>query len=156
MPDEPSPARKPRVAVVFGGRSSEHGDLLRHRRQRAARRSTATGTTWCRSASPPTAAGCSSRATRTRLAITRPTLPGVDGDRAAVALARDRGRHRPRRRRAGAARRETLGEVDVVFPLLHGPWGEDGTIQGLLEMAGVRYVGAGVLASRGRHGQGTT
>jgi D-alanine-D-alanine ligase len=40
-----------------------------------------------------------------------------------------------------------LGEVDVVFPLLHGPWGEDGTIQGMLEMAGVRYVGAGVLAS---------
>ena len=34
-----------------------------------------------------------------------------------------------------------------MFPLLHGPWGEDGTIQGLLEMAGVRYVGAGVLAS---------
>ncbi len=42
---------------------------------------------------------------------------------------------------------ETLGEVDVVFPVLHGPWGEDGTIQGLLEMSGVRYVGAGVLAS---------
>src|SRR6478609_5147048 len=41
----------------------------------------------------------------------------------------------------------TLGDVDVVFPLLHGPWGEDGTIQGMLEMAGVRYVGAGVLAS---------
>jgi D-alanine-D-alanine ligase len=41
----------------------------------------------------------------------------------------------------------TLGEVDVVFPVLHGPWGEDGTIQGMLEMAGVRYVGAGVLAS---------
>ena len=41
----------------------------------------------------------------------------------------------------------TLGEVDVVFPLLHGPWGEDGTIQGMFEMAGVRYVGAGVLAS---------
>jgi len=40
-----------------------------------------------------------------------------------------------------------LGEVDVVFPLLHGPFGEDGTIQGLLEMAGVRYVGSGVLAS---------
>jgi D-alanine-D-alanine ligase len=41
----------------------------------------------------------------------------------------------------------TLGEVDVVFPLLHGPWGEDGTLQGLLEMSGVRYVGSGVLAS---------
>ena len=40
-----------------------------------------------------------------------------------------------------------LGEVDVVLPLLHGTFGEDGTIQGLLEMAGIRYVGAGVLAS---------
>jgi D-alanine-D-alanine ligase len=40
-----------------------------------------------------------------------------------------------------------LGEVDVVFPVLHGAYGEDGTIQGLLEMAGVPYVGAGVFAS---------
>jgi D-alanine-D-alanine ligase len=40
-----------------------------------------------------------------------------------------------------------LGAVDVVFPLLHGPFGEDGTLQGLLELADVRYVGAGVLAS---------
>ena len=40
-----------------------------------------------------------------------------------------------------------LSEVDVVLPVLHGPYGEDGTIQGLLEMAGVPYVGAGVLAS---------
>jgi D-alanine-D-alanine ligase len=40
-----------------------------------------------------------------------------------------------------------FGDVDVVLPVLHGPYGEDGTIQGLLEMAGVRYVGAGVLAS---------
>ncbi len=38
-------------------------------------------------------------------------------------------------------------DVDVVFPILHGPYGEDGTIQGLLELAGVPYVGAGVLAS---------
>jgi D-alanine-D-alanine ligase len=41
----------------------------------------------------------------------------------------------------------TLGEVDVVFPVLHGPFGEDGTVQGLLELAGVAYVGAGVLGS---------
>ena len=41
----------------------------------------------------------------------------------------------------------SLGEVDVVLPLLHGAYGEDGTIQGLLEMAGARYAGAGVLAS---------
>ena len=38
-------------------------------------------------------------------------------------------------------------DVDVVFPVLHGPWGEDGTVQGLLELAGVPYVGNGVLAS---------
>lgn len=37
--------------------------------------------------------------------------------------------------------------VDVAFPILHGPWGEDGTIQGLLELAGIPYVGSGVLAS---------
>ena len=40
-----------------------------------------------------------------------------------------------------------LGDVDVVLPLLHGPYGEDGTIQGLLELAGIPYVGAGVLSS---------
>jgi len=39
-----------------------------------------------------------------------------------------------------------LGEVDVVLPILHGPFGEDGTVQGLLELAGVPYVGAGVAA----------
>ena len=39
------------------------------------------------------------------------------------------------------------GPIDVVFPVLHGPWGEDGTVQGLLEMAGIPYVGSGVLAS---------
>ena len=42
---------------------------------------------------------------------------------------------------------EPLGDVDVVFPVLHGPFGEDGTVQGLLELAGVAYVGAGVTAS---------
>ena len=41
----------------------------------------------------------------------------------------------------------TLAEVDVVFPVLHGPFGEDGTVQGLLELADVPYVGAGVTAS---------
>jgi len=42
---------------------------------------------------------------------------------------------------------EPLGDVDVVFPVLHGPFGEDGTVQGFLELAGVAYVGAGVTAS---------
>ena len=82
-----------------------------------------------------------------RLRITGPDrLPAVDGDRATIALA-------PEAASTGLVVTEpsqpprTLGDVDVVFPLLHGPWGEDGTIQGMLEMAGVRYVGAGVLAS---------
>ncbi len=43
--------------------------------------------------------------------------------------------------------RHQLADIDVVFPVLHGPWGEDGTIQGLLELAAVPYVGSGVLAS---------
>ena len=42
---------------------------------------------------------------------------------------------------------EALGRVDVAIPILHGPFGEDGTVQGLLELAGVPYVGAGVAAS---------
>jgi D-alanine-D-alanine ligase len=40
-----------------------------------------------------------------------------------------------------------LGEIDVAFPVLHGPFGEDGTVQGFLELTGVAYVGAGVTAS---------
>jgi D-alanine-D-alanine ligase len=41
----------------------------------------------------------------------------------------------------------SLGEVDIAFPILHGPFGEDGTVQGLLELVGLPYVGNGVLAS---------
>ncbi len=41
----------------------------------------------------------------------------------------------------------SLGDIDLVFPILHGPWGEDGTIQGMLELVDLPYVGSGVLAS---------
>ena len=41
----------------------------------------------------------------------------------------------------------SLGDIDVVFPILHGPFGEDGTMQGMLELVGLPYVGTGVLAS---------
>jgi D-alanine-D-alanine ligase len=73
-------------------------------------------------------------------------LPSVDDLRPEVSLVTDPGGgslvvHEP-----GAVPR-VIGTVDVVFPLLHGPFGEDGTVQGLLETAGVRYVGAGVLGS---------
>jgi D-alanine-D-alanine ligase len=47
----------------------------------------------------------------------------------------------------GALSVETMRDLDVVFPVLHGPYGEDGAIQGLLELAGLPYVGAGVLGS---------
>ena len=49
--------------------------------------------------------------------------------------------------RGGDGSIQSLGEIDVVFPILHGPFGEDGTIQGMLELLGLPYVGSGVLAS---------
>ena len=48
--------------------------------------------------------------------------------------------------------RARIPDIDVVFPVLHGTFGEDGTMQGLLELADLPYVGAGVLASRRLHG----
>jgi D-alanine-D-alanine ligase len=81
------------------------------------------------------------------LAITDGQLPTVSGTSGTpLALSAD-----PRRRgqllSLGEGAGQLLAAVDVVFPVLHGPYGEDGTLQGLLELAGVPYVGAGVLAS---------
>ncbi|MFN8194733.1 MAG: D-alanine--D-alanine ligase family protein [Nocardioidaceae bacterium] len=140
------PARKPRVAVVFGGRSSEHaiscvtaGSVLAAIDPEAydvVPVGIATDGRWVLESADPE-----------RLRITGPDrLPSVDGSRATVALAQDvHGTDLVVSEPSQPP--HTLGEVDVVFPLLHGPWGEDGTIQGMFEMAGVRYVGAGVLAS---------
>jgi D-alanine-D-alanine ligase len=77
-----------------------------------------------------------------RLAISGRTLPSV----AAVA-GPDAGQTVATGTNPVASVPHMLTGVDVVLPILHGPFGEDGTIQGLLEMAGVPYVGAGVLAS---------
>jgi D-alanine-D-alanine ligase len=139
-------SRKPRVAIVFGGRSSEHaiscvtaGSVL-EAIDRSAYDVVPIGIA-------PDGRWVLESGDTDRLRISGPDqLPSVDGDRATVALLREAGGtdlvvHEP------SQPPETLGEVDVVFPLLHGPWGEDGTIQGMFEMAGVRYVGAGVLAS---------
>jgi D-alanine-D-alanine ligase len=135
-----------RVAVVFGGRSNEHaiscvsaGSILRNldpeRFDVVAIGITPDGS-WVLTDGNPDA-----------LAITNRQLPGVSSESGTeLALAAD-----PRRAgqlvslSPGGA--EVLASVDVVFPVLHGPYGEDGTIQGLLELAGVPYVGAGVLAS---------
>jgi D-alanine-D-alanine ligase len=66
-------------------------------------------------------------------------LPEVDAAGTEVAL-------RPERH-ADSLTGTGLGRVDVVFPILHGPFGEDGTVQGLFELADLPYVGSGVLAS---------
>lgn len=148
--NQPSPrpdeTRKVRVAVVFGGRSSEHaiscvtaGSVLQAidpERYDVVPIGIATDGRWVLESGDPEL-----------LRITAADrLPRVDGERAAIALAPDRDSTAlvvSEPSRAPYA----LGDVDVVFPLLHGPWGEDGTIQGMFEMAGVRYVGSGVLAS---------
>ena len=137
--------RKPRVAIVFGGRSSEHaiscvtaGSVLK-----AIDRDSydvvpvgiALDGRWVLESGDTS-----------RLAISGTTLPEVDGERAAISLMREEA-HTDLVVTEPSQPPQTLGEVDVVFPVLHGPWGEDGTIQGMFEMAGVRYVGAGVLAS---------
>ncbi|MDN5893193.1 MAG: D-alanine--D-alanine ligase [Nocardioides sp.] len=138
-----SPARKPRVAVVFGGVSSEHsiscisaGSVIaaidRDKYDVVPVGITTTGT-WV--LEDP----------ETNPLVLGPggELPMVVGDQE-VAL--KPGETKELAATTSAAP-EALGEVDVVFPVMHGPFGQDGTLQGLLEMAGVRYVGAGVLSS---------
>jgi len=133
-----------RVAVVFGGRSSEHGvscltaadviSALDPTRYDVVPVGITRSGRWVLESADPH-----------RFAIAGGRLPEVDDGGATVAL-------RPPREgglvvsEPGEVPR-ALGEVDVVLPLLHGPWGEDGTLQGMLEIAEVRYAGAGVLAS---------
>jgi D-alanine-D-alanine ligase len=140
--------RKTRVAVVFGGRSAEHAvscasaglvlSAIDSGRYDVVPIGIARDGSWVLASGDPA-----------RLAFGNGELPSVEavavpgvcvmprtgpGDRALIVT-------------GPATLPPHLGEVDVVLPLLHGTFGEDGTIQGLLEMAGVRYAGAGVLAS---------
>jgi D-alanine-D-alanine ligase len=138
-------AGRTRVAVVFGGRSSEHaiscvsaGSVLRHldrERFDVVPVGIARDGAWVLGTDDPE-----------RLAIHGRALPSVDPSATAVVLPGDPTRGGLVVLEPGRAG-EVLSGVDVVFPVLHGPFGEDGTLQGLLEMAGVPYVGAGVLAS---------
>ncbi|WLQ06456.1 D-alanine--D-alanine ligase family protein [Arthrobacter oryzae] len=136
---------KPRVAVLFGGRSSEHAvscvtaagvlgaidydkyDVIPIGIAKTGQWVLASGDTrqWSLSAS---------------------SLPEVAPSDRTVTLAEIGGAHQLIVASPNEVPQE-LGSVDVVFPLLHGPFGEDGTIQGLLELSDTRYVGAGVLAS---------
>ncbi len=137
-------ARRPRVLVLFGGRSGEHpisavtaGGVLRaidrSRYDVLAVGITREGRWVLADDDPDRWAIRDGRLPEVSDGSVRVLLPQAAGDRAVQAL------------RGPVA--EALGDVDVVFPLLHGPFGEDGTVQGMLELADVRYVGAGVLAS---------
>ena len=103
-----------------------------------------------RSAARAGRGGRAARARRGRLRRPPPSTScsSAPRPRRAGDLARAHGDLRGRCRRASAS------GWTSCWSLLHGPQGEDGTIQGLLELAGVPYVGAGVLASARRHGQG--
>lgn len=141
--------RKPRVAVVFGGRSSEHGIsvVTAGAVLRAIDRTKydvlpigiTTDGRWALTADEPD-----------RMAITDRRTPSVDqladSTEGGVVLSVDPASREVVYSEPGAVPK-ALGEIDVVFPMLHGPYGEDGTLQGLLELAGVPYVGSGVLAS---------
>ncbi|CAM3202162.1 D-alanine--D-alanine ligase family protein [Mycobacterium intermedium] len=139
-----------RVAVVFGGRSNEHaiscvsaGSILRNldpRRFDVLAIGITREGSWVLTDGNPDA-----------LAITNRQLPEVSAESGTeLALPADpqrSGQLVSLQRSTGPDAREVLASVDVVFPVLHGPYGEDGTVQGLLELAGLPYVGAGVLAS---------
>ncbi|MGW4033654.1 D-alanine--D-alanine ligase family protein [Streptomyces sp. NPDC004838] len=143
------PPRKPRVAVVFGGRSSEHGisvvtaGAVLRAIDRTKYDVLPVGITvdgrWALTADEPD-----------RMAIADRRTPGVEelaeSTEGNVVLSVDPAVREVVYSESGAVPK-ALGEVDVVFPVLHGPYGEDGTLQGLLELAGVPYVGSGVLAS---------
>jgi D-alanine-D-alanine ligase len=124
--------RKLRVAVVFGGRSTEHAisclsagsvlsELDRDRFDVVPVGITVDGA-WVLGSTEPKALAAGG--VSTELAVPSNLVPMAP-------------------ERVG----EVLGGIDVVFPVLHSAYGEDGTIQGLLELAGVPYAGAGVLAS---------
>lgn len=140
-----APRAKPRVAVLFGGRSSEHAvscvtaagvlGAINKDKYEVIPIGIAKSGQWV------LAAGDTAQ-----WSLSDTSLPEVRPSSETVTLAEIGGEHQLIVASPNAVPQE-LGTVDVVFPLLHGPFGEDGTIQGLLELSDTRYVGAGVLAS---------
>jgi D-alanine-D-alanine ligase len=140
--------RKIRVAVVFGGRSAEHAvscasaglilSAIDADRYEVLPIGITTDGQWVLTSGDPA-----------RLALASGSVPSVES------VSVPGSEVTPRTGAGGAALQVSgpgsvprdLGAVDVVLPLLHGAYGEDGTLQGLLEMTGTRYVGAGVFAS---------
>jgi D-alanine-D-alanine ligase len=134
-----------RIAVILGGRSSEH-EISRASAQSVidalAKRNDVVTVEIDRSGSWALGAGSdpSSRAlTEGPNTVSDKLSQASKGPGSEIEA---QGERLPDRAVAAA-----LSDVEVVFPVLHGPLGEDGTVQGLLELAGVPYVGAGVVAS---------
>ncbi len=136
--------RKIRVAVVYGGRSSEHGvsvvsagsvlSALDPDRYEVVPVGITRDGGWVLTGAEPEKLQITGRTLPEVDTGTAVVLPGDPTSQGLVVVEPGEGAH-------------VLGSVDVVFPVLHGRFGEDGTIQGLLEMAGVPYVGPGVFAS---------
>ena len=126
-----------RVAVIFGGRSSEHSISC-----------ISAAAVWDALEAAghdvlPIAVTADSTMvhfTGTPADLRSEDLPRIDGGSSTVMIGATA--HRP-----GAVIDDRFEAIDVVFPILHGPWGEYGTIQGLHDFVGMPYVGSGVLAS---------
>ena len=147
-----------RVGVLYGGRSGEHevslasaaavfGNLDRTRYEPVPIRIDKDGR-WGIAERPPLTTSAGEVIEQARLEAGRPTRAGrevhlVAHPSDATILSIDRTQDSD----DGGHALVTSLNLDVIFPVLHGPYGEDGTIQGLLELANVPYVGAGVLAS---------
>jgi D-alanine-D-alanine ligase len=137
---------KIRVAVVFGGRSTEHAvscasaglilSAIDHDRYEVLPIGIAADGRWVLVSGDPARLALSSGSVPSveSVAVPGSSIVPVAGSSSLQVTSPD-------------AVPQDLGSVDVVLPLLHGAYGEDGTIQGLLEMTGTRYVGAGVFAS---------
>jgi len=134
--------QRARVAILYGGRSAEHEVSV------VSARSVMAAIDRTKYDVVPIAITKEGRwllptNTPEQLEVRPGSLPGTGEEGTGVAIVRE-GEETALRPLDGG---EGFGSVDVVFPVLHGPYGEDGTVQGMLELAGVPYVGAGVLAS---------
>lgn len=134
--------RKIRVGILFGGRSAEHEGSLRSARSII--------DAIDRNKYEVVLIGIDKKGqwhlneeSLFRLPATQSQLPELpeSGDNLALVLGKQN------QQLVALSGKEKLGSLDVIFPVLHGPFGEDGTVQGLLKLANIAFVGAGVLGS---------
>lgn len=134
--------RKIKVGVIFGGRSGEHEVSLRSAESvmAALNRDRYDVVPIGISREGHWLSGEGLMALSGGAELSRPVALLPEPNRAALLAVEQMGASRP-------VALSTVAELDVVFPVLHGPFGEDGTVQGLLELTGIPYVGAGVVGS---------